>query len=138
MIWPFQQSREQVLVRFRRYVGGPELTERRPGIGPCTPWTGARGSAVKYGQLKVDNKAKLAHRVAWSLAGKDVPLGLRVLHKCDNPVCVRIDHLFLGTDADNAADRCMKGRSGKSPLKSMGVAWLGAASRPRFRAPNKS
>jgi hypothetical protein len=51
-----------------------------------------------------------AHRVSWRLAYPDRPIssGLWVLHRCDNPPCVRPDHLYLGTPSDNALDRQRK------------------------------
>ena len=53
----------------------------------------------------------LAHRLSWELAnGKPVPHGLYVLHHCDNPLCVRPEHLFIGTQADNIQDMMIKGR----------------------------
>jgi len=52
-----------------------------------------------------------AHRVAWRFAYGPVPKGLQVLHRCDNPPCVRPDHLFLGSQADNMADMVVKGRA---------------------------
>jgi len=61
------------------------------------------GKAVKQLQYK-------AHRVAWYLANGDIPEGKLVLHKCDNPKCVRLDHLFLGSPKDNMQDKCKKGR----------------------------
>jgi HNH endonuclease len=52
-----------------------------------------------------------AHRFAWSIAnGKPVPDGLFVLHRCDVPLCVNPDHLFLGTQLDNMRDCARKGR----------------------------
>lgn len=54
--------------------------------------------------------AQRAHRIAWYLSFGPIPPGLCVLHKCDVMRCVRHDHLFLGTHADNSADRDAKGR----------------------------
>lgn len=51
-----------------------------------------------------------AHRFAWELANGPIPESMCVLHRCDVPACVRPDHLFLGTKADNNADMVSKGR----------------------------
>lgn len=53
----------------------------------------------------------LAHRFSWALAYGPIPEGLHVLHHCDTPGCVRPDHLFIGTHADNMADMARKGRA---------------------------
>jgi len=78
----------------------------------CQEWTGRR-NRDGYGI----QGHKLAHRVAWETAHGPIPDGLCVLHRCDNPPCVDVEHLFLGTRADNAADRNAKGRSSRHNAK---------------------
>lgn len=51
-----------------------------------------------------------AHRYAWLITNGPIPAGASVLHHCDNPPCVRPDHLFLGNALDNAQDKVQKGR----------------------------
>ena len=50
------------------------------------------------------------HRWVWEQIHGPIPVGMRVLHRCDQPLCFRLDHLFIGTDADNTADMMTKGR----------------------------
>jgi len=78
-------------------------------VNECLIWTGTR-SAAGYGQLAVDGKLWYTHRLAWTMANGAIPDGMHVCHHCDNPPCCRLEHLFLGTDADNLADMRRKGR----------------------------
>jgi hypothetical protein len=77
----------------------------------CWEWTGTR-YPNGYGSCASGKRGRndYAHRVVWRLTFGRIPDGLRVLHHCDNPPCCRPDHLFLGTDADNVADKVAKGR----------------------------
>lgn len=88
---------------------GP-VPEHMPELGPCWVWTAGR-FACGYGQFAKGRPSRYAHRISWALANGPVPDGLWVLHKCDNRPCVRPDHLFLGTHADNMRDMVEKGRS---------------------------
>lgn len=76
----------------------------------CWEWQGHRQRSG-YGGLTVGNKHRLAHRVAWEVTYGPIPDGLCVLHRCDNPPCCNPAHLWLGTKAQNNADRAVKGRS---------------------------
>ena len=74
----------------------------------CWEWTGAK-NACGYGIVK----GGLAHRVAWGVEVGPIPSGMNVCHRCDNPACVTIDHMFLGTHIDNMYDMLAKGRGTK-------------------------
>jgi len=89
------------LCRFWRHVDKSET---------CWTWN-ASCNTKGYGMFKcTDRKIRLAHRVAWELVNGAINDGLFVLHHCDNPSCVRLDHLFLGTNQDNMIDMMQKRR----------------------------
>ena len=75
----------------------------------CWLWLGSRNRRG-YGYFYVNGGVVRAHRAAWEFANGPIPDGLLVCHTCDNPPCVRPDHLWLGTYVDNARDRDAKGR----------------------------
>ena len=75
----------------------------------CWEWRGTR-RRDGYGQLMVNGKLIRAHRLAYELSVGPIPPGLSVCHRCDNPPCVRPDHLWLGSRAENLADMTAKGR----------------------------
>ena len=77
----------------------------------CIEWTGCV-DGDGYGNIRVNGKNMLTHRFAWELVNGPIPMGLGVLHHCDNPPCCNVERcLFLGTQTENAADMVAKGRS---------------------------
>ena len=83
-----------------------------PNLGRCWLWTGATRGDLGHGCFVVAPAGVFeAHRVSWVIRhGRDVPIGKLVLHKCDNPICIRPFHLFLGSYKDNSRDMVLKGR----------------------------
>ena len=75
----------------------------------CELWLGKK-SDKGYGRTTYEGKFIAAHRFAVLASGRPIPPGLCALHKCDNPPCVREDHLFVGTYRDNVTDQMAKDR----------------------------
>lgn len=80
----------------------------------CQAWMGRRQpmttKRLAYGEFSLAGKVEKAHRLAWRFAHGPIPPGLCVLHHCDVPWCVNVDHLFLGTRRDNVSDMVRKRR----------------------------
>ena len=75
----------------------------------CIEWPKSKTTAG-YGQLKRDGKKIMAHRFVWEKAYGPIPKGMCICHRCDNPPCVNLEHLFLGTHGDNIRDCYAKKR----------------------------
>ena len=100
----------KLVARFMRKVkiDGP-TPSHHPDLGACHVWVGSTDDDG-YGRFWIDGKSYLSHRVAFFIAEGRWPEP-QGLHRCDNPSCVRRDHLFEGTRADNMRDKVSKGRA---------------------------
>lgn len=90
----------------------------------CWLWTGAKAGGDsperRYGTIRAwlpsgRYGGMYVHRLSWEIANGPIPEGMYVCHRCDVPLCVRPDHLFLGTSRENNADMNAKGRRGYNP-----------------------
>lgn len=124
-----------ILHKFWKYLNkqGPV----HPEHGRCWVWTRCLDKDG-YGQFQVLGECK-AHRVSYRLLVGEIPKGMKVLHKCDNPSCVNPAHLFLGTNDDNMKDMSNKGRAakgetnGNSKLTKADVLEIRARYKPRHK-----
>jgi hypothetical protein len=80
----------------------------------CWVWKAAH-TGNGYGVYTVQKKNIYAHRFVWSFINGEIPKGMVVCHRCDNPSCVNPKHLFIGTQKENLSDMKNKGRSAVGP-----------------------
>jgi hypothetical protein len=98
------------LVPIRSDALSPRLTITAPSAAPsqAIPQRDARGYGLFW--MQACKRPLRAPRLSYALTRGPIPNGLLVCHHCDNPCCVRPDHLFLGTVRDNFFDAIRKGR----------------------------
>lgn len=102
----------------RLYASGRLWSKTSRSEAGCWEWQGNKFR--NYGRVNVWGGKMWAHRLSWLLAHGSLPRHLNVLHKCDNPPCVRPDHLFIGTHSDNVADMVAKGRNSCQDMRGEG------------------
>lgn len=102
----------------------------KSNIDGCWPWRSLSGSKF-YGTFYINGVSRASHRISYYLETGIDPVGSLVCHRCDNPPCVRPDHLFMGTTSTNVADKIKKGRHSNTNQ------WL-TAIRERRRAKRES
>lgn len=78
-------------------------------VSGCLEWTGCTDSSG-YGEITYRYRNYKVHRLMYKLHYGGIPEGMYVCHKCDNPKCLKVEHLFLGTQKDNMTDCARKKR----------------------------
>lgn len=108
----------------------------------CILWTAGKFKDG-YGGFWALGKMHRAHRVAWELVNGPIrDCDMQVLHRCDNPICVNTDHLFLGTLVENMRDRDDKGRGlsgencNRAKLKTADIKMIRQSSLPAAKLAN--
>ena len=97
--------------RLKKTLDNRSVIDKNTG---CKIWYGTR-NLKGYGNFMLGGSKILVHRLVWILYKGDIPPDHDVCHTCDNPSCINIDHLFVGTRKDNMHDASIKGRmSGNS------------------------
>lgn len=92
--------------------------------GDCLIWIGDKDPGG-YGRIRYQGaKGYLAHKLVYELINGKVPTGLVVMHACDNPSCVEISHLSVGTQKQNVQDSVSKGRAIRAKRSKHGMAKL--------------
>jgi hypothetical protein len=86
----------------------------------CIEWSGKPLQRLGYGRLRINGRQVRAHRYAYELCYGTIPDGKMVLHDCDNRICVRPDHLYVGTGSDNMQDMAWRGRAAGFRRKGVG------------------
>lgn len=104
----------------------------------CWWWVAAYTNPRGYGVIVDHGRNRQAHRVSYELTYGPIPEGLYVCHTCDNRLCVRPTHLFVGSHRDNQLDKIAKGRSVREAHHSAKLTWLQVVEIRRRRAAGES
>lgn len=97
---------------FNKLTLEEKLITKAKWEGNCLVWFGQK-DAKGYGRLRLDKKLQRSHRLAYELKHGKLAAGIVVLHSCDNPSCINLEHLSAGTQQDNINDMLNKNRANK-------------------------
>ena len=86
------------------------LLARTDRVGDCLVWNGPSADPDGRGSVRWQGRADRAHRVVWEISHGAIPKGLVVRHTCDVAACLNVEHMLLGTQADNMRDKQDRGR----------------------------
>jgi hypothetical protein len=101
----------------KKYLSALERYQAKVQVGTsdeCWPWLGGTVNNG-YGMFWFKGRMVLAGRWKWQQERGPIPEGMILCHACDNPPCQNLDHMFLGTYADNTQDMMNKGRNRSRP-----------------------
>ena len=100
-----------------RPVSGLNLLERLlskivvDSVTDCWVWQGGKNN-INYGMMRDGKKMRTVHRVSYEEHSQTkIPIGMSILHSCDNTLCANPAHLTIGTHQQNMRDMFAKGRA---------------------------
>ena len=99
----------------RPFLAEVLLEGRVPIGGECWTLPSKKHNPEGYRVFSLGKRTFMGHRFSFQVLRGPIPIGVHVLHNCDNPPCSNPDHLRLGTDADNQRDKVARGRDYRGP-----------------------
>jgi hypothetical protein len=97
----------------KQYLLDHSVEQDGPLDTPCLVWTRARSSGGRYGRVRYNGWNQNVHRVSYKVFVGPIPKDRFICHRCDNPACIRPEHLYCGTAATNNQDTLDRDRRPK-------------------------